>query len=356
MVKTLDRYVFKESFKFFILALSTFLVLFVVIDFVSNVDTFMKAGLKEGFTYVLSRLPLYAVRVIPIAVLIATMVTMSSFSSTSELTAVKALGISVYRFSLPIICLGLAASFTSLFLQEFIVPPTVKVANEIKFKALGKKKKELFVSAGSLWFRTADNRFVYMERFFPESGRAERISIFKVTPNFVPVERIDAESGENVEGSTWELKKCYLRNLEKLSLKFRKKMEVNLGIDRNDLVFSKIEPETMGVVELFLFVKQLGKIGYDVTPFLVEMYSKLSLSFLPVVVAVIGIPLGVFNPRNRKGYTLVIAVLLIVSMWITISFFLSLGKSGVLPPFYSAFAPLFLFLSVGLVLLARTET
>jgi len=356
MVKILDRYVLKESFKFFILALSTFLVLFVVIDFVSNVDTFLKAGLREGVVYVLCRLPLYAVRVVPIAVLVSTMLTMSSFSSTSELSAVKSLGISLYRFSLPVIFLGLFSSFVSLFLQEFVVPPTVKMAKDIKLRALDKKKKELFVSAGSLWFRTADNRFVYMERFFPESGEAEKVSIFRVNDDFVPVERIDARFGKNVKGSTWELRDCYVRNLEGLSLKFVKRKSLNLGIDRNDLVVSKVEPETMGVVELFLLSKQLGRIGYDVTQFLVEMYSKLSLSFLPVVVAVIGIPLGVFNPRNRKGYTLVIAALLIVSMWITISFFLSLGKSGVLPPFYSAFAPLFLFLSVGLVLLARAET
>jgi lipopolysaccharide export system permease protein len=355
MVKILDRYVLKESFKFFILALSTFLVLFLVIDFVSNVDTFMKVGLKEGFLYVLCRLPLYAVRVIPIAVLISTMVTMSSFSSTSELIATKALGISVYRFSLPIIFLGLTASFVSLVLQELVVPPTVKIAKEIKFVALGKKKKELFVSANSLWFKT-DNRFVYMERFFPELGKAEKISIIKVTPNFIPVERIDAEFGKNVKGSEWELRNCYLRNLKKLSVDFQEVKHVNLGIDKKDLVFSKVEPETMGIVELFLLVNQLQKIGYDVTTLLVEMYSKLSISFLPVVVAIIGIPLGVFNPRNRKGYTLVIAALLIVAMWITVSLFLSLGKSGVLPPLYASFAPVFLFLSIGLVLLARVET
>jgi len=356
MVKILDKYVLRESFKFFLLALSTFLVLFVVIDFVGNLDTFMRAGLKEGFAYVLCRLPLYAVRMLPIAVLLSAMLTMSSFSSTSELTAVKSLGISIYRFSLPVIFLGIFSSFVSLFLQEFVVPPTVKMAKEIKLHALDKRRKELFVSAGSLWFRTEDNRFVYMGRFFPESGKTERISIFRVTPDFVPVERIDAEFGKNVKSSTWELKNCYIRNLKNLSFEFVKKKELELGIDKSDLVVSKVEPETMGIVKLFLLVKQFAKIGYDVTPFLVEMYSKLSLSFLPLVVAVIGIPLGVFNPRNKKGYTLVIAALLIVAMWITISFFLSLGKSGVLPPFYSAFAPLFFFLSVGLILFARAET
>lgn len=355
MVKTLDRYVLKESFKFFILALSTFLVLFLVIDFVSNVDTFMKIGLKEGFLYVLCRLPLYAVRVIPIAVLISTMVTMSSFSSTSELIATKALGISVYRFSLPIVFLGITASFVSLFLQELLVPPAIKMAKEIRFPGFEKGEKELFVSANSLWFKS-DDRFIYMERFFPESGEAEKISIIKVTPDFIPIERIDARFGKNVKGSDWELRNCFLRNLKKLSVNFQDVKYVNLGIDKKDLVFSKPEPETMGIVELFLLVNQLQKIGYDVTPLLVEMYSKLSISFLPVVVAIIGIPLGVFNPRNKKGYTLVIAALLIVAMWITISLFLSLGKSGVLPPLYASFAPVFLFLSVGLILLARVET
>ena len=44
MVKILDRYVFLETFKYFLLSLAVFLVLFFIIDFVSNIEL----GIKEG--------------------------------------------------------------------------------------------------------------------------------------------------------------------------------------------------------------------------------------------------------------------------------------------------------------------
>jgi lipopolysaccharide export system permease protein len=100
----------------------------------------------------------------------------------------------------------------------------------------------------------------------------------------------------------------------------------------------------------------MEKIGYDARTYWVEFYTKFSIPLLPIIVALIGIPLGTYNPRNRKGYTLWVAIGLIVFMWIMISFFINLGKSGVLPPIYASFAPHILFLSVGLWLLARVET
>ena len=77
---------------------------------------------------------------------------------------------------------------------------------------------------------------------------------------------------------------------------------------------------------------------------------------MPIIVTLIGIPLGVYNPRNKKGYTVIVAALTVVIMWITVSFFLSLGKGGVLPPLYASLAPLFIFASVGLILLGRLDT
>ncbi|SMP07168.1 lipopolysaccharide export system permease protein [Desulfurobacterium pacificum] len=355
MVKVLDRYVFTETFKYFVLSLLTFLVLFVIIDFVSNVDTFSKVGLKEGLTYVFARVPLYASRIVPIAMLVSTMVTLSTFSSTSELIAVKSLGISIYRFSVPILVLSVMVSLFSLFLQEFAIPKSMKLAKDIECKLKVNSKVKIHATLSSVWFKDND-KFVYMESFNPYTKEAERISIFVLPKTFEPKKRIDALKGKNVKEKEWILEDCIVRDLKKMTFKKVKEKTLSLGVGVKEIKYSQPEPETMELLKLYVVAKQMAKLGYNVSNMLVDLYSRLSLSLLPIVVAVIGIPLGMYNPRNKRGYTVVIAALLIVSMWITISFFLSLGKSGVLPPFYAAFAPVLLFFSVGLILLARAET
>ncbi len=353
MVKVLDDYVFKEALKLFSLTLVTLLVLFSIIDFIGNIDLFLKTGLDKGVSYVAGRLPLYAVRVIPIAMFISSLATLSKFSSTSELTVVKALGISIYRFSLPIVALSILVSFFSLSIQQFVLPQALSKAKEIKKT----KKSGKSLVGSSVWFRGRNNEFVYFDFFDPESLEAKKISIIEISQNsFSPIKRIDALLGKNVSNGKWELQDCFIRDFVKSTFFQEKKLELNLGVSGRELLRSAIDPETMGILELYLTSKRFEKIGYNASPLRVEMFSKVALSLLPFVVTFLGIPLGVYNPRNRKGYTLLIATILVALMWITISFFLSLGKSGILPPSYSAFAPLFLFLAIGLILLARTET
>jgi lipopolysaccharide export system permease protein len=354
MVKILDRYVFIEVARYFFLSLVTFIVLFVVIDFVSKIDSLLKSGITDGFLYVTYRIPLYMVRVIPIATLIATMVTLANFSSSSELIVVKSLGISLYRFSLPILFFALLSSVVSCLINELVIPRSIPLAKEIQYKV--KKKRNLHISGNSVWFKKSSDLFVFMKQIDTRTFEAKRISIFFLGKEFSPVKRIDAFYGINIKDGIWKLKDCFERDLLNLRVKSYPEKEINLGIGKKDLVLTRIEPEIMNSISLYRVIRQLEKVGYDVRSYLVELYSKFAISLLPLIVAVIGIPLGVFNPRNRKGYTLVIAAVLIVLMWITISFFTSLGKSGLLPPLYAAFAPEFMFLSIGLILLSRMET
>ncbi len=348
MVKILDRYVFKEALKTLILSLLTFLTLFGIVDFVSHIDLIMKAGFSKGVLFVTGRLPLYTVRVLPIAVLISTMATLSRFSSTNELTVVRALGISVYRFSLPLFVLALITSLFSLYVQDSLLPKGLKVAQAITGES--KQKKEL----KGVWFQDKRGDFVFIWLFNLHKREGKWTSLIKVK-NFQPIARIDAERVKYLGEGMWQFDGVLKRNLLRFSTEKLPYLKLRLGVDTKDLKLSEANPQTSGLIKLFITIKRLKKIGYNTTEMEVEFYSKLALALFPIVVTAIGIPFGVYNPRNRKGYTIIITSIIIVVMWVTTAFFLSLGKSGVLPPLYAAFAPVMLFGALGLFLLGRVE-
>ncbi len=353
MVKILDKYVFTESLKYFTLSILTFLTLFAVIDMVSNLEILIKYGLKTEVTYVTGRFPLYLVRVIPIAVLLSAMITLSKFSSTSELTVVKALGISIYRFTLPLVLLASLASLTSLLLQEKVVPAGLSKVKEVE--ALMEKRKGEKVPINGIWVKNEKNQYIFFWSFKPAEKEGERITVLSVNGT-KPVKRVDALKAKYRGNGIWRLKEGFERDFEELKSQKFKEKDLNLQITPKELLLSSTLPESMGLTQLFLTIKRLSRIGYETDYLSLELYSRLSLSLLPIVAVIIGIPFGVYNPRNKRGYTLLFAALLIVSMWIVISLFLSLGKSGVLPPSYAAFAPLFIFGAVGLTLLGRVDT
>ena len=348
MVKILDRYVFSEGLKTLFLTLLTFLTLFGIVDFVSHIDLIMKAGFSKGLQFVSGRLPLYTVRVLPIAVLLTTMITLSRFSSTSELTVVRALGISIYRFSVPLFLLAVLSSCASLIVQESLLPEGLKLSQKIEGKSGTKGELK------GVWFQGKNGEFVFVWSFNTEKREGKWASLIKVK-QFQPEERLDAERVYYRGNNTWEFENVLKRNLKTLKSTHVPKLTLNLGVGVKDLKLSEKNPQLSGLIELYLTIKRLSRIGYDTTEMEVELYSKLSLALFPIVVTAIGIPFGVYNPRNRKGYTVAIASLIIVVMWVTTALFLSLGKSGVLPPMYAAFAPLMIFGALGLFLLGRVE-
>ncbi len=257
MVKILDRYVFSEGLKYFTLSLLTFLTLFAIIDMVSNLDIFMKLGFEKGITYVLGRFPLYGVRIIPIGVLLAAMITLSRFSATSELIVVKSLGISIYRFSLPLIFLSVLASFLSLTLQEKAVPEGLKRVKEIE-ALMDKRKEEIPING--IWLTNSKGEFIFFWEFIPSKEEARRITVLKVK-GVEPQERIDALKGTYRGRGVWELEEGFVRNLRGLKSTSFTKRRFNLAVTPKEILLSWTTPESMSLSELFFTVKRLEKIG-----------------------------------------------------------------------------------------------
>jgi len=351
MVKVLDRYVFAESLKFLILTVLTFLTLFGVVDFVSHLEIAIKLGVKEELIYVLGRFPLYAVRTLPIATLITAMITLSRFSSTNELTVAKALGISVYRFSVPILLLSVLVTLLSLVVQESLIPLGLIKANEV-FRKVERKKPE---NLKGVWVKTKNGNFVYFWKLNAKSLEGKRVSFIKVK-DFKPVERIDAKSAKYVGNGTWKFGEVWVRELNKLESKRLPEIRVGLGLKVKDLNLTERPIQVRSLSELYITAKRFKEMGYSTRNLELELYSRIALAIYPIVVVLIGIPLGIYNPRNKKSYTAALAGTIVVFMWVTTSLFLSLGKSGVFPPAYASFAPLMFFAAVGLFLMGRVET
>lgn len=349
MVKRLDRYVFSEAFKILVLSLLTFLTLFGIVDLVSHIDLILKIGFLKSLQFVTGRFPLYTVRIIPIAVLITTMVTLSRFSSTNELIVARVLGISIYRFSLPLFALAVISSFFSLYVQESLLPKGLKLTEVVGGES--EKPKNL----NGVWFQDKKGDFIFIWSFDLKTKEGKWASLIKVN-QFQPTERLDAEKILYKGKGVWKLDKVLKRELENFKTVELPSLKLNLGVEVKDLKLSEMNPQQSGLIKLYITIKRLRKIGYNTRELEVELYSKLALALFPIVVTAIGIPFGIYNPRNRKGYTLAIASLIVVVMWVTTALFLSLGKSGVLPSLYAAFAPLILFGALGLFLLGRVES
>ncbi len=80
------------------------------------------APLLIAIEYFLWEMPYYLLLVIPMAMLFGTLLSIGRLSGESEITALKAGGVSLVRMFLPLAAVGLAVSIVSLIIQEELVP------------------------------------------------------------------------------------------------------------------------------------------------------------------------------------------------------------------------------------------
>ena len=102
-MKILDRYILKEFLKFIGITVISLVVLFLIVDFFEKIRMFLsnQATATQMASYFIFSIPMIISYMLPPAVLLATLLTYSSLSKFSEITAMKANGISLYRISIP---------------------------------------------------------------------------------------------------------------------------------------------------------------------------------------------------------------------------------------------------------------
>ena len=103
--RTLYRYVIREFLKILGLSLSSLILIYVVVVFLQKMTSIHRyeAPYYLIFEYLLYRLPEVTFQwTLPYAVLLSILLTLGSLSRHSEITALKAGGISLYRITLPL--------------------------------------------------------------------------------------------------------------------------------------------------------------------------------------------------------------------------------------------------------------
>ncbi len=89
--------------------------------------------------------------------------------------------------------------------------------------------------------------------------------------------------------------------------------------------------------------------------YLVEFHRRIALPTSCLVLALVGIPLGLSSKKGGKSMGFVLTIVLVFLYYFISLTGISLGRSGRIPPFVGVWAANFFFLIAGLVLLYRVE-
>ena len=129
-MKILDKYLIRQFLQIVLFGLIAFTFIFIVIDAMENLDDFIDQDMStfQIINYYIVFAPEIIKLMTPVAVLFAALFTTGKASSLSELTAMRASGMSIFRFMLPFIITALIISLFSIYFGGYLVP----MANKAK--------------------------------------------------------------------------------------------------------------------------------------------------------------------------------------------------------------------------------
>ena len=140
-MRLLDRYLLREVLVPLFYCLSGFLLLWMSFDVIAELKNLQEQKLHatDIAAYYLVKTPEILVLILPIALLLALLYTLTNHSRNHEITAIRAAGVSLWRLCLPYFAVGLVASLVLFAVNEFWVPKSSDVAEEILARRLPPK-------------------------------------------------------------------------------------------------------------------------------------------------------------------------------------------------------------------------
>ena len=357
-MSVLARYLIREFFKFLIICQVVFIAIYLMIDFASGVDDFIKANSPKSvmFSYFAYKIPSIAVQMLPAATLTTIIIMFSLMKRNNEITSLKACGANVWRISRPVIVTALFLSIALFLFSETIVPLTSSKANDIWRIDVKKEKPGRFHGRNHIWHK-GDNSIYWIKQFDNHKMMMLEPTFYFFDSSFRLIKRIDARSGIWKDG-VWQIMNGITQDLEKdggYDMSRFQQLELRLPERPEDFVREEKEPEEMGYKQLKRFAERLRAEGYDATRYFVDINIKIAFPFVILIMALIGIPVALWKQDMSTPVAVSLGIVLCFAYLLVLGLSRTLGFAGILPPLLSAWFTNSVFLFLGIYLMINVN-
>jgi len=348
MIKIIDKYIVKQFVQTILFGLAAFLLIFIIIDMMENLDDFIDQNVANTMIiqYYIVFIPEILRLMLPVAVLLAALFTVGKMETTNELTAIKAGGVSFYRFMLPFIATAFVISLLSIYFGGYVVP----MANKHKVFIEQKYMKKGLVQTGSnIYFQDNKDRIVTISYFDVSDDEANRVSIQEFDDNDLTrmVKRYDANKMkfDSANGS-WILLNGIERTFKdttETAEYFTSKPLDKLNFRPRDVIMKQRKAQEMTLDELREFAANLRQAGNDPTRTLIEYHSRIAFAFTSFIVVLFGLPFSINKRRGGLAIQFGISILITFVYLVFLKVVEAFGKNGVLDPVLTAWFANILF-------------
>ena len=358
-MRILSRYILKEVLSHTLLGL----LVFTFIIFVRHIGRLLELAVRNELpapsTLMLFLLPLPSILVltIPMAVLVGILIGLSRMSADGEVIAARAAGIGTRHFVRPVMALALGACLISLWVSLVLAPRAARQLHRM----------EQEITAGTathaiqprVFIEQFPNLLLYLQDvsgpdsewhgvFIADTTRpsspkitlAERGRIVTDLPNHRLTLHLEA-------GSTHEIDP---EHPERYSIAQFTATDIPIPLPQSEEVQGEWKaPMALRLSELF----QRGEDPARNRALQVELQYRFALPVASLVLALVGIPLGLTTRKGGKAVGVILTILLVFVYYILMAFGLGFAKQGRIPAALGLWIANIFFAALGGLMLSN---
>ena len=344
-LKTLDKYILKQVIEVFIMGVVIFTsIVFASDTFITLIKQISMYGIpfRIALMIIVLNLPSVFVMTIPMGTLFATVMTLNRLSLASELTVMRACGVSINRIAKPIFIFGIVMALVSFIINETIVPVTTQQSKTLALWSLG--QKNIPEDKTNFTFKELKDGSLLKRLFYVQHCKDKtlyNVTVLDVSKDDT-IQIIQSKTG-GASPAGWEFYKGAVYTVSNsgsvLNTSWFGDTVVDFGLNIEDEM-SKDEASQYNFIAL---MKYLEHKKYDDEKELVkakiQLYDKLALPFTTFVFVLIGVPLAITPPRVRYNRGFLFCILIIFVYYLIRALSISFGESQTIPMWLAAWLP-----------------
>ena len=356
---TLTRYLAKTFFVRILAVLAMLVLVLLMLDLLGTSGDILEVQgntQSDVWRYAGLRLPQLISQFLPYSVLLATIITLATLNQNSEVTAMKAAGLSAHQILAPLLLTAALISAASFAFNERVVTrstATLKVWDGNDFAPVPPDpaaRSNVYLS---------DGRDVLLARLVTGSGAEtvlQDVTFYRRDAAAMIAEEVRAPRATFADPG-WRLERPSVFDVATADARaLDGSITVLSDIAPDQIELGRVDPDAQPLGELSRSIAALEAAGRRTAEYEAKWWHKisgpLSAVLMPLLGAVAGFGLA------RSGHLFARAVL---GMMLGFAFFvvdnaaLALGSFGGYPPLLAAWAPVVLFFLLGETVLIRSE-
>lgn len=337
----LDRYLLKRFIITLLAGMFLFIFIFLIVDMTDNLSSYIDSGRPwtEIANIYITGIPSLIMLLYPVGALVALFFTVGIMVRNNEFTAVKATGVSAYRFLMPIFLLILIVSSGLVLFNEQIVVEANRINRELK-----DRKDYSRAYTRDLKIIQSRNEIILSSMFSKSDSTLNNVHYMRFGANNHLDEEIKAPK-LYWTGNGWYAKKAI-------------RMQYNEGIITSDIENADMEeitilPDDISIDRENTDIYRIGTIresmesikrsGYDIKKQLTEIYYRFSYIFVTLIIVIIGSAFVIVIKTKGLLFGLSMSILISFLYWGILQGFRASGENGGMMPLAAILIPNLIF-------------